>query len=85
MDLGSIAVRALCTYLFLVLLLRLSGKRVIKEGASFDFVLALILGDMIDDAVWSEVPFAQFVVAASTLVLLKLLFTLPKLRQAARS
>jgi len=48
-------------------------------------VLALILGDMIDDAVWSEVPFAQFVVAASTLVLLKLLFTLPKLRQAARS
>ena len=60
MDLGSIAVRAVSTYVFLLLLLRLAGKRAIKEAAAFDFVLALIIGDMIDDAVWSNVPFAQF-------------------------
>jgi uncharacterized membrane protein YcaP (DUF421 family) len=83
MELGSIAVRGLATYVFLLALIRLAGKRVIKEGASFDFVLALILGDLIDDAVWSEVPFAQFVVAASTLVLLKLLFTVQKLYQTS--
>jgi uncharacterized membrane protein YcaP (DUF421 family) len=83
MELGSIAVRGLATYAFLLALIRLAGKRVIKEGASFDFVLALILGDLIDDAVWSEVPFAQFVVAVSTLVLLKLLFTVQKPYQAS--
>ena len=83
MELGSIAVRGLATYVFLLALLRLAGKRVIKEGTSFDFVLALILGDLIDDAVWSEAPFAQFVVAVSTLVLLKLLFTVQKLYQTS--
>ena len=83
MELGSIAIRSVAAYVFLLAMIRLAGKRVIKEGATFDFVLALILGDLIDDAVWSEVPFAQFVVAVSTLVLLKLLFTVQKLYQAS--
>jgi uncharacterized membrane protein YcaP (DUF421 family) len=60
-------------YLFLLVLLRLAGKRSIRSGSPFDFVLALTIGDLIDDAVWAEVPVAQFVVAATTLVLTKLL------------
>jgi hypothetical protein len=39
---------------------------------------------MIDDALWAEVPFAQFVVATSTLVLMKLLSVAGKAYGAAR-
>ncbi|HEX7778038.1 MAG TPA: hypothetical protein VF424_02300 [Vicinamibacterales bacterium] len=84
MELASIATRALASYLFLLALLRLAGNRFVRQGTTFDFVLALILGDLIDDAIWSEVPMAQFVVAAGTLLLLKLLATTHKLDTAGR-
>lgn len=73
MELHQIAIRAVFVYLLLLVLIRLSGKRTISEGTPFAFVLALILGDMIDDALWAEVPTAQFVVAAGTLAVAQLL------------
>ena len=79
MDPLSIAIRALATFGFLLILVRLSGKRTVREGTSFDFVLALVLGDLVDDAVWSEVPMAQFVAAAGALVFMKLALTAHKL------
>jgi uncharacterized membrane protein YcaP (DUF421 family) len=78
MDPLRVGVRCLIAYSFLLMLLRLSGKRTIQQGTSFDFVLALILGDLIDDAIWAEVPVAQFVIAATTLILTKLVATLHK-------
>jgi hypothetical protein len=36
-------------------------------------VLALILGDLVDNAIWAEVPFAQFAIASTTLVVSRLL------------
>jgi len=72
MDPLRIAVRAAAAYIYLLVLLRTAGRRAIRHGTTFDFVLALILGDMVDDALWSEVPFAQFAVATATLVLMKL-------------
>lgn len=72
MELHKIVLRAMLAYIFLHVLLRVSGKRAVAEGTSFDFVLALILGDMIDDALWAEVPFSQFIVATSTLVVLNI-------------
>jgi uncharacterized membrane protein YcaP (DUF421 family) len=75
MDPLRIAVRCLVAYLFLLAVLRLAGKQSVRHGSTFDFVLALILGDLIDDVLWAEVPVAQFVVATTTLVLLKLLGT----------
>jgi len=72
MELHKIVLRALLAYIFLLILLRVSGKRTVAEGTSFDFILALILGDMIDDAVWAEVPFSQFIVATSALVVINI-------------
>ncbi|HEX5732912.1 MAG TPA: YetF domain-containing protein [Blastocatellia bacterium] len=72
MELHKIILRGLLAYIFLLILLRLSGKRTVAEGTSFDFVLALILGDMIDDALWAEVPFSQFIVATSTLIVINI-------------
>ena len=72
MDPGRILVRAVFAYVFIVAVVRLSGKRVVAEATAFDFVLAIIVGDMFDDLFWAEVPAAQFVVATGVLVLLEI-------------
>jgi uncharacterized membrane protein YcaP (DUF421 family) len=69
MEPAHIATRAVFAYLVLLLLVRASGKRVVAEGTPFDFVLALVLGDMVDDILWGEAGAAKFVVAAGTLAL----------------
>jgi uncharacterized membrane protein YcaP (DUF421 family) len=69
MDLGAIVVRCVFAYLTLLALLRGSGKRTIAEGTSFDFVLAIVIGDLIDDLLWGEVAAPAFVTATGTLVL----------------
>jgi uncharacterized membrane protein YcaP (DUF421 family) len=72
MDLLRLAVRALFVFAFLLVMLRLAGKRTIRQASPFDFVFALILGDLIDNAVWAEVPISEFVTAAATLIGVKL-------------
>jgi uncharacterized membrane protein YcaP (DUF421 family) len=67
--LTAIALRAVFAYCFLLLILRVAGKRTLGQATPIDFVAALILGDFIDDALWGEVPAAQFVVAAGVLML----------------
>jgi uncharacterized membrane protein YcaP (DUF421 family) len=83
MDPLRITIRVLAAFIFLMALLRLSGKRTIYQGTAFDFVLALVLGDMIDNAIFNEVPFAEFAVGAITLVGTKLLLTLHKGRASS--
>jgi uncharacterized membrane protein YcaP (DUF421 family) len=68
MDPLRIAARAAFAFLVLLVLVRVSGKRTVKQGSPFDFTVALILGDMFDDAVWAEVAMSQFVVATGVLV-----------------
>jgi uncharacterized membrane protein YcaP (DUF421 family) len=69
-ELHHIAVRAAFAYLILLGLLRTSGKRTVGQGTPFDFVLSLVMGDLIDDALWAEVSAARFAVAAGVLTLL---------------
>jgi uncharacterized membrane protein YcaP (DUF421 family) len=66
-GLGPIAFRAAFAYVFLLAMIRASGKRTVAQGTTFDFVLALVLGDMIDDLVWGEVGAARFAVAVGVL------------------
>lgn len=68
-----IALRAVIVYVFLLAVLRVSGKRLLAEATGMQFVLAIIVGDLIDDALFASVPLAQFVVAAGTLTFLELL------------
>lgn len=67
MDLWRIAVRALAAYLYLAVTTRASGKRVISQATPFDFVVSLIVGDLIDDCIWAEVSVAKFGAAASSI------------------
>jgi uncharacterized membrane protein YcaP (DUF421 family) len=68
-ELHRIALRAVFAYLVLLGLLRASGKRTVAQGTAFDFVLALVLGDMIDDLLWAEVAAARFAVGVGVLTL----------------
>ena len=69
MEFYAIALRAFAAYVFLMILVRLSGKRTIYQGTPLDFVVALIIGDMFDDLFWAEVPASQFIVAMGVLFL----------------
>jgi uncharacterized membrane protein YcaP (DUF421 family) len=71
MGLLAIALRALIAYAFLLVLVRASGKRSVSHSSPFDFVMALILGDLVDDLLWAEVGLAQFAVAAGILVMVE--------------
>ncbi len=67
MDLWRIAVRALVAYIYLLTVTRATGKRVVSQATPFDFVVSLILGDLIDDALWAEVSTAKFAVGTATI------------------
>jgi uncharacterized membrane protein YcaP (DUF421 family) len=69
MELGRIAVRAAFTFIALLALLRCSGKRSVVQGSSLDFVVALIVGDMIDDGVYGQSPMSHMIVGASSVIL----------------
>lgn len=69
MSLGRIAVRAVVIYLYLLVTTRVSGKRVVSQATPFDFLVALILGDLIDDAVWADVSMAKFAGAVGSIML----------------
>jgi len=72
MEILGVVVRVTFTYLFLLIILRLAGKRTIREGTPFDLVVALILGDFPDDVIWGEVPVAQGIVAIGSIMTLHL-------------
>ena len=69
MSLGHIAVRAVVAYVYLLVLTRAGGKSAVSQSTPFDFLVALILGDVIDDALWAEVSMAKFAGAAGSVML----------------
>jgi uncharacterized membrane protein YcaP (DUF421 family) len=67
MDLWRIAIRALVAYVYLMVTTRASGKRVVSQATPFDFVVSLIIGDLIDDLLWAEVSVAKFGAAVAAI------------------
>lgn len=68
MDPLRIAIRAAFTFVLVLFLIRMSGKRAIRHGDMSSFIVALVLGDLFDDLLWAEVAASQFVVAVGTIV-----------------
>ena len=69
----QVALRGLFAYVFLLAVTRLSGKRTISQATVFQFVVALVVGDLVDDLLWAEVAAAEFSVAAGTIAALGVL------------
>ena len=57
------ALRATFVYLFLLVVVRLLGKREIGPTSAFDLVVALILGEVVDEIIYGDVTVLQGVVA----------------------
>lgn len=57
------ALRASFVYLFLLLIVRVLGKREIGSTSAFDLVVALILGEVVDEIIYGDVTILQGVVA----------------------
>lgn len=72
MELTRIAVRALLAFIYLLFMTRIAGKRVIAQATPLDLVISLIIGDVIDDAIWAEVSTARFAVAVGTITFLQI-------------
>ena len=41
-------------YLTLLLLVRASGKQSVRQGTTVQFVIAVVIGDMIDNVSWER-------------------------------
>jgi uncharacterized membrane protein YcaP (DUF421 family) len=84
MDPLRIAVRVGAAFVLLLVLVRLSGKHTVRQGSAFDFTVALIIGDMVDDMLWAESNVGEFVVGAGVLFTLHTLFDTVRYHAGAR-
>jgi len=80
-----IAARALFAYVIVLVLIRLTGKRTVRHGSTLDFTIALVIGDLVDDMIWAEVPIAQFMVAAGVLFLVHITLDLARFKSQGSS
>jgi uncharacterized membrane protein YcaP (DUF421 family) len=67
-EMVGIALRISILYLYVLAILRLSGKRSIGDLSPLDFVVATAIGDLFDDVIWAEVPVSQGLVAVTMIV-----------------
>ena len=72
MDPARIVVRVVFAFVVALALTRIAGHRMVKKTDAPSFVIALVIGDMFDDLIWSEVSASQFAVAVATLFLIHL-------------
>ena len=69
----ELIVRALLVYLFLILLLRVTGKRQVGQLAPFDLVLLLVLSNAVQNSMnGGDNSLIGGVISATTLVLVNL-------------
>ncbi len=66
-DLLLTALRASLLYFFLLLVVRLLGKRSIGALSAFDLVVALMLGEVVDEAIFGDVSMVKGVLAISVI------------------
>jgi len=57
------ALRASFVYVFLLMIVRLLGKREIGNTTAFDLIVALILGEVVDEIIYGDVTILQGVIA----------------------
>lgn len=76
-------IRSVIVYLFLLLLLRLSGKRTLAQTTTFDFVLLLIISEASQQAlIGDDSSMINAAIVLTTLVGLNILMSLLKQRSA---
>ena len=84
MDPLRIVVRVVVAYVFALVLVRMSGKRDVRQLDITGFIVVLIIGDMFDDFLLNEIPAAQFIVGIGTLFLVHVTSSLQSMHAGTR-
>lgn len=66
MDLSQLAwtaARAIVIYLFVLVVMRILGKRTVGNFTAFDLIVAFIISEVVDEPIYGDVPLAQGLLA----------------------
>jgi uncharacterized membrane protein YcaP (DUF421 family) len=70
-ELAMTALRALGVYAFMLAVIRLMGKRTVGMFTAFDLLVALMLGEVVDEIIYGDVTSSQGAVAIAVIALAK--------------
>ena len=62
-ELGMTAARGLLVYVAMLVIIRILGKRTVGNFTAFDLLVALMLGEVVDEIIYGDVTLAQGFVA----------------------
>lgn len=62
-ELGMTAARGVLVYVAMLVVIRILGKRTIGNFTAFDLLVALMLGEVVDEIIYGDVSIAQGLVA----------------------
>jgi uncharacterized membrane protein YcaP (DUF421 family) len=62
-ELGMTAARGVFVYALMLIVIRVLGKRTVGNFSAFDLLVALMLGEVVDEIIYGDVSMAQGVVA----------------------
>jgi len=65
------ALRGLLVYAFMLVVIRVLGKRTVGNFTAFDLLVALMLGEVVDEIIYGDVDIAQGFVAIGVVALAK--------------
>lgn len=68
-ELLMTALRAVGVYVLMLAVIRMLGKRTVGNFTAFDLLVALMLGEVVDEIVYGDIPLAQGVVAIAVVAL----------------
>src|SRR5688572_30930597 len=71
MELLLTAARAFAVYVLMLIVIRALGKRTVGNFSAFDLLVALMLGEVVDELIYGDVMLRQGVVAIVTLAALQ--------------
>jgi uncharacterized membrane protein YcaP (DUF421 family) len=69
-ELMLTAARAAAVYVFMLIVVRALGKRTVGNFSAFDLIVALMLGEVVDEIIYGDVLFSQGAVAITAIAAL---------------
>jgi uncharacterized membrane protein YcaP (DUF421 family) len=69
-ELLMTALRAIAVYVLVLTLIRLMGKRAVGNFSAFDLLVALMIGEIVDEMIYGNVKFLQGVIPLIVIVLM---------------
>ncbi len=71
-ELAATAGRAIIIYIFILVVVRLMGKRTVGNFSAFDLIVAFIISEVVDEPIYGDVSLLQAFVAIGVVALLHL-------------